>query len=66
MTTETITSETAACSKCAHWNTTAADKGECRRSAPQALVFTVDNETKFESRFPTTAAADWCGEFQPK
>ena len=58
-------SATAVCSECKHWNASAnAEKGECRRHAPQSLVFTVDSETKFESRFPVTASSDWCGDFE--
>jgi hypothetical protein len=40
-----------------------ATQGECRRHAPQAIVFNVDGSLKFESRFPQTAAEDWCGGF---
>ena len=55
---------TAVCSSCKHWNSQSDNKGECRRYAPQALAFVVDSETKFESRFPVTAASEWCGEFE--
>lgn len=55
----------AVCSTCKHWNKTEdAGKGECRRHAPQSLVFTIDRKTRFESRFPVTAASDWCGDFE--
>jgi hypothetical protein len=65
MSTPTTRPATAVCSACKHWsNQSSADKGECRRYAPQTLVFTIDNETKFESRFPVTKASDWCGEFE--
>ena len=57
---------TKTCSACAHWKELTADKGECRVHAPQAIVFNVDAETRFESRFPETKAADWCGEFSAK
>ena len=40
--------------------------GECRRHAPQTVAFEVDDEVKFESKFPVTAAEDWCGDFTPK
>lgn len=56
---------TAVCSACKHWSHEArATQGECRRHAPQTLVFTIDDKTKFESRFPVTQATDWCGEFE--
>lgn len=65
MSTTSARPATAVCSSCKHWsNQASADKGECRRHAPQTLVFTIDAETKFESRFPVTKAADWCGEFE--
>jgi hypothetical protein len=57
-------SATEVCSACKHWNSKASNEGECRRHSPQALVFVVDAETKFESRFPVTQASDWCGEFE--
>jgi hypothetical protein len=65
MSTQTTTHPaTAVCSACKHWSNQAnAEIGECRRYAPQTLVFTVDDQTKFESRFPVTKASDWCGEF---
>jgi len=40
-----------------------AEHGECRRHAPQTIAFEVDDEVKFESMFPVTAAEDWCGDF---
>ncbi|MEM9399420.1 MAG: hypothetical protein AAF984_04365 [Verrucomicrobiota bacterium] len=53
------------CSTCKHWS--AKDvTGECRRHAPQTIVFDVDSETKIESRFPVTSSDDWCGDFQAK
>ncbi|WP_442891210.1 hypothetical protein [Congregicoccus parvus] len=52
-----------ACSACAYWKSSSATFGECRRHAPQTVVFKVDADTKFESRFPETKAADWCGDF---
>jgi hypothetical protein len=56
---------TAVCSACKHWSHEAsAQQGECRRHAPQTLVFTLDDKTQFESRFPLTNAIDWCGEFE--
>ena len=63
MSTETI-AKTAACEKCAYWNKMSAGEGECRRNAPQSVVFAVDEDTKFETRFPVTASDDWCGEFK--
>lgn len=55
-----------ACEACAYWSEIEADQGECRRHAPQTLVFEVDDETKFESMFPVTANDDWCGDFELK
>ncbi|MEM6601340.1 MAG: hypothetical protein AAF649_08145 [Verrucomicrobiota bacterium] len=51
------------CAQCIHWNGVDADSGECRRQPPQAISFKVDEHTRFEARFPVTAAHDWCGEF---
>ena len=56
----------ATCSKCAYWKSVSSEKGECRRNAPQSVVFAVDEDTRFETHFPETAAADWCGEFSAK
>jgi hypothetical protein len=56
----------AACGACTFWKHTESDKGECHRHAPQAIVFNVDGRVKFESRFPVTAGADWCGDFSLK
>ncbi len=55
-----------ACQACIHWNSKVDSKGECRRHAPQTIAFEVDDEVKVESRFPTTAAEDWCGDFEAK
>jgi len=62
---ETAT-KTATCVKCSHWNPTESAKGECRRQPPQAISFKVDNDVKFETRFPVTNESDWCGEFSAK
>ncbi len=64
MTTATIAQ--AACAKCLYWKSSSADAGECRRRAPQAIVFKVDASTQFESRFPETKAEDWCGDYAAK
>jgi hypothetical protein len=56
----------AACEACTYWKHTEADKGECHRHAPMAIVFSVDDKVRFESRFPTTAGRDWCGDFSRK
>jgi hypothetical protein len=61
----TLTKE-AACEACAFWKHSEADKGECHRHAPQAVVFNVDDHIRFESRFPVTAGSDWCGDFSKK
>jgi len=63
---ETTVSKTETCSKCAHWNELTSNSGECRRQPPQAISFKVNDEVKFETRFPTTADKDWCGEFSAK
>jgi hypothetical protein len=56
----------AACEACTFWKHTEADKGECHRHAPLAIVFNVDDKVRFESRFPVTAGKDWCGDFSRK
>jgi hypothetical protein len=61
--TTTATTTAKACASCAHYQATTATAGECRRNAPQTVVFQVDQTTKFESRFPSTHATAWCGEF---
>ncbi len=55
--------KTKACATCTHFKATTTTKGECRRHAPQTVVFNVDDKVKFESRFPSTKATDWCGEY---
>ncbi len=65
MATETA-SKIETCSACRFWKTTDQMNGECRRRAPQAVVFNVTNETRFQTQFPETAKEDWCGEFQAK
>lgn len=63
----TTTTTTKSCAACTHWNNTSAGSdGECRRHAPQVISFEVEADVKFESRFPTTAASDWCGDFSSK
>jgi len=54
------------CSACAYWKDTDGTQGECRVRPPQAMAFTIDHETKFETRFPVTKAEDWCGEFRAR
>lgn len=54
------------CSACAYWKQLEGETGECRVRAPQAIAFIVDAETKVETRFPSTAATDWCGEFDAR
>jgi hypothetical protein len=57
----------AQCGSCTYWQPKAeAPDGECRRHAPQTIAFTVDESVKFESRFPTTKAVDWCGDYAAK
>ncbi len=60
------TTQTKACGDCIHWNAGAEEEGECRRHAPQMIAFEVDEEVHLESRFPMTAADDWCGDFEPE
>jgi len=62
MTTETVTA-TKTCASCVHFNASAS---ECRRRAPQTVVFQVEEDVKFESRFPSVTAEDWCGEYTAK
>ncbi|MCF3649299.1 hypothetical protein [Synoicihabitans lomoniglobus] len=62
MQTETTT-ETKACATCTHFKAAADGNGECHRRAPQIVTFQVDENVKFESRFPAVAATDWCGEY---
>jgi hypothetical protein len=62
----TTVETTNTCATCASWKSSASTEGECRRHAPQLVVFEIDESTKIESRFPTTKADDWCGDFQEK
>ncbi len=59
----TTATATKACTDCRHYQQTSAEIGECRRHAPQTVVFQVDAKTQFESRFPSTKPNDWCGDF---
>jgi hypothetical protein len=66
MTTSEAT-QTKACQSCVYWDAQAGtEKGLCRRNAPQSIVFEVDDETQFVTRFPETAAEEWCGEYTGK
>lgn len=61
--------QTAACGKYVYWHTedsAKGEKGECRRHAPQTVVFQVDDEVQYESTFPMTKAEDWCGDFESR
>ncbi|MEM1442540.1 MAG: hypothetical protein AAGF67_09370 [Verrucomicrobiota bacterium] len=58
------TTSTESCSACAYWKAGESNEGACRRQPPQSISFEVDDEVKFETRFPTTSADDWCGEFK--
>ncbi|CAM3001488.1 hypothetical protein [Rariglobus hedericola] len=53
----------AQCKSCTYWEAKTNTLGECRRHAPQTIAFNVDDDVKFESRFPVTKAADWCGDY---
>lgn len=65
MSTSTET-RTKTCQSCRHWNALSQVEGECRRQPPQAISFKVNEEVRFETRFPQTTAQDWCGEFTAK
>ena len=52
-----------ACSACVYWKTNSATEGECRRHAPQTLIFKVDGDVEYRSKFPITEASDWCGDY---
>jgi hypothetical protein len=60
------TTTTASCASCQYWNVQTSTEGECRRRAPQTIAFKIDENVKFESRFPVTEGSDWCGEFEAK
>lgn len=66
MTTTTASTATKSCASCVHFKSESDEQGECRRRAPQTVVFNVDENVKFESRFPAVAATDWCGEYTAK
>lgn len=57
---------TQTCAACTHWNSLSSAEGECRRQPPQAISFKINDEVRFETRFPKTTAQDWCGEFAAK
>lgn len=56
----------AKCQSCTYWQPKSDATGECRRHAPQTIAFTVDEDVRFESRFPVTQAADWCGDYEAR
>jgi len=62
----TTTTANAVCNTCTFWDKKNETTGECHRYAPQTISFVVDSETKIESRFPVTAAEDYCGEYRAK
>lgn len=41
-------------------------KGECRRHAPQSILFKVEAGVQYEAKFPVTKAEDWCGDYTAK
>ena len=63
---KTVKTEANICAACANWNQKSDAEGECRAHAPQTVVFQVDDDTRFETRFPVTKAEDWCGDYRPK
>ena len=59
------TPRTDTCATCYHWHMTGDQEGECHRRAPQAVVFKVADQLKFDSRFPLSKKHDWCGDYEP-
>lgn len=55
-----------ACASCTFWESKDQAEGTCRRNAPQAVVFEVEEGTVFHTLFPETAATDWCGEYKQR
>lgn len=55
-----------ACATCAFWDSENSNEGTCRRNAPQAVVFEVEDGTAFHTLFPETLASDWCGEYEKR
>lgn len=47
------------CSDCRFWHQAAS---QCRRNAPLPVA----GDDSKDTRWPTVAAADWCGEFEAK
>jgi len=62
----TTATEDKTCAKCKYWDNANSNSGQCRRSAPQAVVFKVDSEVEYRSVFPETVESDWCGDFTEK
>ncbi len=62
----TASTSTKTCSSCAHWKAEENNNGECRRHAPQVVSFEIDSSLSIESKFPTTSASDWCGDYEEK
>jgi hypothetical protein len=54
------------CDACSHWNSESTDTGECRRRAPQNIVFKINEEVSVKAQFPSTVKSDWCGDFEDK
>jgi hypothetical protein len=51
------------CQTCRFWlSGRQRNRGECRRRAPQVVAHI--HARDMPSVFPTTAAADWCGEWE--
>lgn len=61
-----LKTQTDTCSECTYWKPLSATDGECRRQPPQAISFKVNDELRYETKFPVTSEADWCGEFSAK
>jgi hypothetical protein len=53
-------SEVRACHTCRWWDNdgSSSDRGACRFNPPS--VFWIDDDGKFETRFPVTFDSEWC------
>ncbi|MFP4351906.1 MAG: hypothetical protein ACLFRP_00360 [Puniceicoccaceae bacterium] len=60
----TTSSDIQTCAACKYWQEKTGSEGECRVRAPQTISFRVDDEVRFETKFPVTQSTDWCGEFE--
>lgn len=51
------------CSECLFWDAVGS-VGLCRRRAPACALRTLGVDVEIAATWPTTASADWCGEFR--